>query len=206
MTLRFARDPTGFPLVLVPEIGLEAQLLPVTKLQLAPFAEGQGASWYDDLLDLNPSIEPEGLRGRFPRAALRDGHPPRRGPLVQPPGSGRASTSPPSTSGGGSTAPWPTSSPRPGKVTDLLAKLADAGVRDLIERHLGLFQPRWLLDLCMLRSGVVEWAKEGEAWVGLGAPRPQFHPNLWDPLANTVRPMSTDQRLKYFGFRLVRRV
>jgi hypothetical protein len=52
---------------------------------------------------------------------------------------------------------------------------------------------------------VVEWVRQGQTWVGLGAPRPQFHPNLWDPLTNEVKPLRLDERLPYFGFRLVRR-
>jgi hypothetical protein len=41
--------------------------------------------------------------------------------------------------------------------------------------------------------------------VGLGSPRTEFQPNLWDPLTKEVKPIDPNERLPYFGFRLVRR-
>ena len=56
-----------------------------------------------------------------------------------------------------------------------------------------------------MAEGVVEWAGKGGSWVGLGAPRPDFQPNLWNPLVEEVRANRPGERLRYFGFRLVRR-
>jgi hypothetical protein len=60
-------------------------------------------------------------------------------------------------------------------------------------------------DQALFRGGIVEWVRDGEAFVGLGAPRPEFLPNLWDPLADVVRPLRPEERSRAFGFRLVRR-
>ncbi len=57
-----------------------------------------------------------------------------------------------------------------------------------------------------MKDGLVEWVRQDRAWAGLGTPRPEFHPNLWDPLSDVVKPISLQTRLKYFGFRLVRRI
>jgi hypothetical protein len=62
-----------------------------------------------------------------------------------------------------------------------------------------------MLDLSLLRGGLVEWVRRDQTWLGVGAPRPEFYPNLWDPLTNEVKPLHADERLPYFGFRLVRR-
>ncbi len=60
-------------------------------------------------------------------------------------------------------------------------------------------------EVLMLRDGLVEWVRDGDAFVGLGSPRAQFQPNLWDPLRDVVRPLQPEERRFYFGFRLVRR-
>jgi hypothetical protein len=60
-------------------------------------------------------------------------------------------------------------------------------------------------EFCLFHGGLVEWVRHGESWVGLGAPRPEFHPHLWNPLTHEVKPIRPDERLPYFGLRLVRR-
>jgi hypothetical protein len=56
-----------------------------------------------------------------------------------------------------------------------------------------------------MEGGLVEWVRQEKSLLGLGVPRPEFHANLWDPLVNLVKPIRLDQRIPYFGFRLVRR-
>ncbi|PZN69060.1 MAG: hypothetical protein DM484_30465 [Candidatus Methylumidiphilus alinenensis] len=74
----------------------------------------------------------------------------------------------------------------------------------LLRRLQDQAQSQSLLDLSLLRGGLVEWVRDGDAWKGLGAPRHSFKPNLWNPLSDTVQPIRTGQRLEFFGVRLVR--
>ncbi len=85
-----------------------------------------------------------------------------------------------------------------------LARPRSEPARDLLAWWLG--QPAAnLADRAGLVGGVVEWARAGEEFVGLGAPRAEFLPNLWDPSADTVRPLRPGERARAFGFRLIRR-
>jgi len=64
-------------------------------------------------------------------------------------------------------------------------------------------RPQTLLDLSLMRGGVVEWVRDGSTWTGLGKPRSSFQPNLWNPLRETVPPVRLNQRVFFFGARLV---
>ena len=75
----------------------------------------------------------------------------------------------------------------------------------ILEKISGQLHIRNMADYALLRGGLVEWVRDGAEWVGLGVPRPEFQPNLWDPLVDVVRPVRHEERLPYFGFRLVRR-
>ncbi len=74
----------------------------------------------------------------------------------------------------------------------------------LLRRLEAQVRPQTLLDFSLLRGGVVEWVRDGNTWTGLGAPRPSFKPNLWNPLSDTVPPIRPNQRLAFFGARWVR--
>jgi hypothetical protein len=60
-------------------------------------------------------------------------------------------------------------------------------------------------DFSLMSGGLVEWSRSNQEIIGVGVPRPEFHPNLWDVLINEIRPIRPTQRVRYFGFRLVRR-
>jgi hypothetical protein len=77
--------------------------------------------------------------------------------------------------------------------------------RLILEKFSAELEVRSLVEYSLMQGGLVEWVKQGQAWVGLGAPRPQFHTNLWDPLTTEVKPIEPIKRLPYFGFRLLRR-
>lgn len=64
--------------------------------------------------------------------------------------------------------------------------------------------PRTPAEALLLKHGVVEWVRDNGHHVGLGVPRREFHANLWDPLEETVKPLSPDERIHFFGFRLWR--
>ncbi len=55
----FGYDRTGFPLIPVFEAGIEAHLLPVTKIQFEDFLQETGRSddaEYKEMLELNPNV------------------------------------------------------------------------------------------------------------------------------------------------------
>ena len=60
-------------------------------------------------------------------------------------------------------------------------------------------------DATLMRGGVIEWALAGRRWVGKGAPRPAFFPSILDPRHDAFTPIHPDERLRYLGFRLIRR-
>lgn len=204
----FFSDRSGFPWVGLPELCLEAQLLPVTKLQGERFiveANAYGDVWYEEILTWNP------------RVSYRGFDPARREHLflgaVQP-------------DEGLDYARWlgpdfdlPTVDEwralyraLEGEAVplDRLERVLEEGVslpaRCILEQLLDQLQPRSLLDLSLMRGGLVEWARQDGEWVGLGAPRPEVWAHLWDPLEDVIRPSRRGERLRYFGFRLVRRV
>lgn len=76
----------------------------------------------------------------------------------------------------------------------------------ILDRLNDQIHPVTALDVSLMRNGLVEWVREGDEFVGLGNPRQLLHPNLWNPLCDEVRPISMEERILYFGLRLVRRM
>lgn len=203
----FSSDRTGFPLIEVVELGLQVHLLPVTKWQFERFlAEPNdfGDRWYEEALSVNPrqsyrrfSLERrEGLllSGVLPEEALTFARWLGEGfdlPTV---------------------AEW-RAVYRALEVDSVpfahldwhLAQLPAAPARSIVRRLVEHFQPCAVVDLSLMRGGILEWVREGESWVGLGAPRVEVWPHLWDPLTDVIRPARPGERLRHFGFRLVRR-
>jgi hypothetical protein len=197
-------DRTNFPLIAVEEAGLEVHLLPVTKQQFVQFVADSGPleqARYQKLLTLNPAIGPE-------ESVLEARERLFVGGIL--PAEARAFAR---WLGEGLDLPtikeWRavyhafkrTSLPR----QDLAAELADGPAAAFVAEWAKQMPGYLMLDLSLMRGGLVEWARQGRAWVGLGAPRPQFQPNLWDPLSHVIRPLHPNERLPYFGFRLIRR-
>lgn len=203
--MRLSCDRTGFPLLEWSEAGLEVALLPVTKAQFERFlAEPNefGNAWYEQVLALNPRVSwrqfgPEErerlfLTGVLPEEALA---------FLR-------------WLGGGFDLPtveewramdrWLRAAPLDVEALTQcpLHRSAQAIVRGLLRQS----RPRVWGELALLRGGVVEWVREGRGFGGLGAPRPGFHPNTWNPQRDApVRPLRAEARLPYFGFRCVRR-
>jgi hypothetical protein len=86
-----------------------------------------------------------------------------------------------------------------------LLEAVDGVAKAMLERLSRQVEIRSLRDYALMEGGLVEWVRHEKRLVGLGVPRPEFHANLWDPLVNEVKPIRLDQRIPYFGFRLVRR-
>lgn len=197
-------DRTNFPLIAIERVGVEVHLLPVTKWQFEQFITESGLvdeRRYRQMLALNPAVpvdqfrvdEPEYLfvGGVLPEEALAFARWLGQGfdlPSVQ---EWRAIYASLRT----------TALPRHGLSSDLVGGPAGT-LLDKFSAHPSI---RTLLDLSLMGSGLVEWVWQEKNLVGLGAPRPEFLPNLWDPLAHEVIPIHLDRRVFYFGFRLVRR-
>lgn len=221
--MRFLCDPTGFPLLALPEIGASVQLLPVTKVQFERFiAEPNefGDGWYETTLGLNPRVSyrdftagnREGLflTGTLPSEALAFAAWMGKGfdlPTIQEwRAVYKALADKPIELAGQSMAEIC----EPARL--ILKRLFNDLPTRAIEQRRGRFggrrqiQFRSLLDLSLMGGGVVEWVRDGDDFVGLGSPRSTFHRNAWHPLSNEVIPHRPVERQHYFGFRLVRRV
>jgi hypothetical protein len=74
----------------------------------------------------------------------------------------------------------------------------------LLEKTLRTFL-RSPLAFSFLQDGIVEWVKGLNGFVGRGAPRDSFFPNVWDPEEDSIRVIDCNERLFYFGFRLIKR-
>lgn len=197
-------DRTNFPLIAVEEVGVEVHLLPVTKQQFEQYVAGSGPleqSRYQKLLASNPAVGPEESLLEVRERLFVGGILPAEARTFA------------RWLGEGFDLPtvkeWRgiynvfkrTSLPR----RDLAAELAPGLVATFVAEWAKQMPGSLMLDLSLMRGGLVEWARQGKTWVGLGAPRPQFQPNLWDPLDHEIKPLRPDERLPYFGFRLIRR-
>jgi len=229
----FSFDRCGFPFVPLAQLWLEVQLFPVTKVQFERFLaepDTYGDDWYDAVLQYHPRCSYRGfavgererlfLGGVLPEEALAyarwlgDGY---DLPTVEE---------------------WrQIALALAGLPAPSAAELADwpAGPAPTIaEQMLTQLPARTLLNLSLMRGGLVEWVRDGApltpspsptnrspdaaftvgnsantdgaAWAGLGAPRPEFKAHLWDPLRDVIRPVRVGERVGYVGFRLVRRI
>ena len=197
-------DRTGFPLIVVEEAAVEVHLLPITKIQFAQFMDESPTvptPSYEEMLALNPKTHPTSftaaererlfISGVLPEEALAFAR--WLGPGFDLP----------------TVAEWRDiyavlrrePPPRHNAMTDF-AEGAAATILQKIEAQLHV---RSMRDFALMQGGLVEWVRQAQQMVGLGVPRAEFHPNLWDVLHNEIRPINPDQRVHYFGFRLVRR-
>jgi hypothetical protein len=217
---QFHLDPTGFPMLWVPEVQLFVHCLPVTKLQFERFLSDArdghfSAAWYDELLALNPRVAARRIwRDNYWQAFLTG---------VLPAEAERF-------------AAWcgdlyrlPLDSEWHGIYSALTARgalrLGDPGGTAQMAGHrreLAENLERAVEEVCrtsgaacglverlLLRLGVVEWVKLSEpgdgSWAGVGEPHPAFCGNLFSPEnGQLVSPASPErERLASFGFRLV---
>lgn len=212
--MQWSFDKTGFPLIYIS--GLQVQLLPVTKVQFERFLTEYrkfGDSWYENLLSINPRVSyrtftSENREGIFITGLL----PSEITPFIEWMGDGfRLPT----------LKEWRDIYYKLKKTTfkremleNFILQSKSEQTKTIIEKlveqltHEMIYQkPRrdlnWL-DVTLMYYGLVEWIKEGGRYVGVGAPRPSFYPNLWDPLRDVVQPLKENERLFYFGFRLIR--
>ena len=197
-------DKTNHPLLVMEGMGLEVQLLPVTKTQFRQFVRETAdvsETDYQALLALNPPVSVEDvmpenrehlfIRGILPQEALA---------FAQWLGQGFALPT---------VTEWRqiyrSLRVQPLPLYNLTAEVIIGPAGDIVTALTEQENIDTMLALSLMSQGLVEWVKKEQAWVGLGQPRPSFHHNLWYPLSDTVVPTQPEERLPYFGFRLVRR-
>ncbi len=61
-----------------------------------------------------------------------------------------------------------------------------------------------LLELSLMREGIVEWVWHEDQWTGLGQPSWDFYPNTFEPMNETIEPIETTRPQQIFGLRLIR--
>ncbi len=197
-------DRTDFPLIVLEGIGIEVHLLPITKSQYERYAAGSNRTvkaGYRQMLTLNPGVPPEDFASDERERLLVAGVLPEEAQAFA------------RWLGEGFDLPtveewraiYLTLSRTFLPLHDLSAEVVGGTAGIILAQLLAQIDPRSMADLALMREGLVEWVEQGKTWVGLGAPRPGFFPNLWDPLDHEVKPIRLDERLPYFGFRLVRR-
>ncbi|HEV3076136.1 MAG TPA: hypothetical protein VHB47_17075 [Thermoanaerobaculia bacterium] len=216
----FHLDPTGFPMMWVPEVAQFVHCLPVTKLQFERFLgdarDGHfSAAWYDEVLRLNPRVPARRIWRDNYWGALLTG--------VLPAEAERFAA----WCGDGYRMPLATEwqriyralSARGASRLGDLGALAQLGGR---QRELVENLERSVEEVChasgaacglperlLLRLGVVEWValteRGDKRWAGLGEPHPAFCGNLFAPDdGQLVAPADPErERLASFGFRLV---
>jgi Sulfatase-modifying factor enzyme 1 len=221
MTQRPTRlDPTGFPMVWLPTLGLYVHWLPVTKIQFEHFLcdalDGHFDSpWYEEVLRLNPRITARRIwRGNYWQAFTTGVLPSEAERFAAWCGEGyRLPTRDEWTRAYLQMKVEPEGEPLPPPLLDSLRErpreLLDRVVAAAREASVSFgFNPGSETSL-LFRFGILEWvALEGEAparWGGIGEPNPAFHGNLLAPeQGEIVLPERAEtERLPPFGFRLV---
>lgn len=218
-TLKFRLDPTGFPMLWVEAIRAYMHWTPVTKIQFEYFLcavpdSHFDASWYDEVLTLNPRVTPAAMRASNYWNALLSGIKPSEAQrFVRWYGEGYM---------------LPTLDdwfaaynmlkalpPEPATVIDEMGNLRDRA-RQLLTRmetasRAALAEvgyDRTLADQMLMRMGVLEWVEyrhREHEWGGMGETYPRFHGLLFRP--DDGKPSTPNNpeadRLKHYGFRLI---
>ena len=199
-------DRTGFPVVALPSLGFDVQLLPVTKVQFEMFMAEPNEfndSWYSGVLDVNPRVShlcatDENREQLFLTGIL----PAEADTFAKWLGSGWCL--PTMDLWRRIRALLEVTICRPcieRMQTETLAPAAAGILRCLI----AMVAPRNMAQFSMMASGVLEWVRDGESYGGLGSPRLSFAKLFCDPsYGDPVRSLRPGMRLHSFGFRLVR--
>lgn len=196
-------DRTGFPLVAMEGLGIEVHLLPVTKWQfeqfLAEMPEYQPA--YDAMLKANPAVSPEEFGDKEREQLFMTGIlPPEIDAFAHWLGEGYELPTFKEWQG-----IYRALSRKYVPSHNLASEVLEGIPQTIVSQLIKHLDPSWMVELALMKSGLVEWVYQEEKLVGLGAPRPTFHPNLWHPLHNVVQLINDTERVPYFGFRLVQR-
>ena len=198
--MRFSFDRTGFPLAEMPQLRLDVQLLPVTKVQFERFLADTD-SWYEEVLKANPRISYHRFTSKNRECIFLTN--------ILPTEAQRFATWMGTEYRLPSVTEWRSiyqalKRYAIGEMSCVLSQPEQLRTTTILRRLTEQLCPLSLLDISLMRGGVLEWSTQSDEWVGLGCPRSQFHPNLWEPLLESVSPLDHEQRCAYFGLRLIR--
>jgi hypothetical protein len=219
--LRFEFDRTGFPMVYIDAIGAFMHWMPVTKLQFEYFMcsapDSQfGEGWYEEILQPNPRVSPGAINAsNYWRALLTNILPEEAQRFARwcgdeyevptlevwsaaykalkelPPESGVVE--------------------RMGKLKDRVRTTLNRLDSETAKALRDAGYDRTLADQMLMRMGVLEWVEcptQRVHWGGMGELNPRFHGFLFRPdSGQPSRPVNPEnERLHYYGARLIRRV
>ena len=197
-------DRTGFPLIAVEEAGVEVHLLPITKIQFHHFVVAPtlvNEARYQEMLAVTPATTPQGFTAASREQLFVSGVLPEEAiAFARWLGEGFDL---PTVKEWRDVLAAMRRTPPPRR--NLLVEAVEGPARVILKKFKEQLHIRSMADFALMRGGLVEWVRGDKELVGLGLPRPEFHPNLWDPLVNEIKPIHLDERVPYFGFRLVRR-
>jgi formylglycine-generating enzyme required for sulfatase activity len=192
-------DKTGFPMLRVRKVGA-FHLWPVTKCQFKRFlseTDQYGDKWYDSILSLNEPISFENLSESNYERLFMTGILPREA-MDFAGWLGEDFDLP-------TEAEWKKFYRTVKNLFNI--RLSPYGLSDsavTLGQKIGGFL-RTPLTFSFLQGGVVEWLKGEKGYVGRGSPRDSFFPNAWNPLNDSIHAIDRNERIFYFGFRLIRR-
>jgi len=201
-------DRTGFPVLELPQLGWAVHLFPVARVQWERFLAEPGSfgdSWYEEVLNVSPRVSWRQVNLNTYEQLFMAG--------VQPEEVERFA--------GWLEEGFQLPSMEIWREIDrylleeaidaeFLVQLQDApklhaNAARLLKFLLDGRQPRTWNQLALMRDGLLEWVRCGpRSFGGLGAPRQEFHALLMNPQQHApVKPLK-NERLRYFGCRLVR--
>lgn len=199
--MRFICDRTGFPCISDGRVAF--QLLPVTKTQFDIFLASVGESEvpsYEEMLALNP---------RNCDADINDNDRERlfvTGILFEE--ADRFAKWLHSTATIPTWKVWQRFATTISMIRierDLLENLSScqmcSAAKMILESLFDHAHPETLSDLALIRNGVLEWVSIDPRPGGLGAPRPEFLKNTYDPYNDRPIVYHHGERSRYFGFR-----
>ncbi len=198
--MRLTFDRAGFPMIMIRGVGA-FHLWPVTKFQFRQFmaeTDRYGEAWYAGPVGLNGPVEPDACTGENVEKLFITGI--------------RPSEALDFARWLGEDYDLPTEEEwcefyRTVEKQYFNLRLSPYGLCPeavALGKRLGAFL-RKPLRFTFLNDGIVEWVKTGEDYAGRGAPRDSFFPNVWNPLDDSIKIISKEERVFYFGCRLIRR-
>ena len=173
-------DRTDSPMIVVEGVGVETHLLPITKWQFKQFVDDGGQvskQAYQAMLDLNPAISAKEFKLDTQEGAFISGILANEA-LAFAEWLGEGYDLP-------TVEEWHAIylalKRMPLPQYNISTELVDGPLSTILDEVTDRVNTISMLDLALMERCLVEWATRDKTPVGVGAPRLQFYPNLWDP-------------------------